>query len=546
MSETLEVPRARDASAAQGERASSPGLAPRRGGVSFSRARSLLAVAALVAAVVAASLAWVAAAPVGSSPDEDFHLGAMWCPPPVDKTGCQISTKDGEKAVMVPQSLAKDNVTCYAFERNGSAQCSLAASDDLLAPTLRWDDGNYPWGYYQFAHLFVQHSTNRAVLALRACNTALAIGLLGAIIALADSSLRRAIAVAVTVAWLPMGFYFVTSMNPSSWAMTGTFAFAAGLLAATRSRGRSRAGLVACALAGAVLACTSRGDSAFFLFVVTVALAFAVPLSKRILPEAALACVASVVGIWVMSRTNVAASHLGSGNALAGYSRKHVLWLNVEALPNYLRGFVGHVFGPGWNDVSYQGTVSYGASVVVVALLCWALRFPSWRRVLSSLVVAGAITGVPVVIGMRGHYSNVEVYQPRYMLPLFAVFLLMALAPSPACDKQGRVWGSEPFRVPTSVVGRSCVALVAAVWAITHARALYLVIERYAFGRTAHQMPIDLATRNLSEGYEWWWPGAAVGPMTVWVIGALAGLVAIALSALLWSRPLCAQRREDH
>nr|WP_315268828.1 DUF2142 domain-containing protein [uncultured Actinomyces sp.] len=496
-------------------------------------------------AVIAASLAWVVSSPVGSSPDEDFHVGSMWCPPPVDETGCQISTKDGEKAVMVPQSLAKEYVTCYAFDHDNSAQCALNASDEELAPTLRWDDGNYPWGYYQFAHLFVQHSTNRAVLALRAFNALLAIGLLGAIIALADSGLRRAISVALTVAWLPMGFYFIAGMNPSSWAMTGTFAFAAALLASTRSEGRRRVGLVACALAGAVLACTSRGDSAFFLFVITVALAFAVPLSRRIVPEACLACVASAVGIWVMSRTNVAASHLASGSNVSGESWWHIMYLNVCALPDYLRGFVGYLFGPGWNDVSYQGTVSSGASLVVVALLAWSLRSLSWRRVLSAFVVAGAITGVPVVIGMRGHFSNVEVYQPRYMLPLFAVFLLMLLAPSPARDEGGRSLGSRPFRVPQGVAGRVGTGLVAAVWALTNARALYLVIERYAFGHTAHGMPIDLSTRNLSDGNEWWWPNAPVGPMAVWVVGALAGFVAIALAAYLWGG-VARERLQDH
>lgn len=416
--------------------------------------RTLVAVLILVAAVVAASLAWVVASPVGSSPDEDFHVGSMWCPPPVDKTGCQISTKDGEKAVMVPQSLAKEYVTCYAFDHDNSALCALNASDEELAPTLRWDDGNYPWGYYQFAHLFVQRSTSHAVLALRTVNTLLAIGLIGAIIALADSGLKRAISVGVTVAWLPMGVYFVAGMNPSSWAMTGTFAFAAGLLAATRSAGPRRVGLIACALAGAVLACTSRGDSAFFLFVVTVALAFAVPLSRRIIPEATLACVASVVGIWVMARTNVAASHLGSGNELAEYSLKHIAWLNVSSLPNYLRGFVGHLLGPGWNDVSYQGTVSYGASVVVIAVLCWSLRSLSWRKALSAITVAGAITGVPVVIGLRGHFNNVLTYQPRYMLPLFAVFLLMLLAPSPHVrTMRGGAWAARNSDSPPASLG---------------------------------------------------------------------------------------------
>ncbi len=499
--------------------------------------RTLVAVLILVAAVIAASLAWVVASPVGSSPDEDFHVGAMWCPPPVDETGCQISTKDGEKAVMVPQSLAEEYVTCYAFDHDNSALCTLNASDEELVPTLRWDDGNYPWGYYQFAHLFVQRSTSHAVLALRTVNTLLAIGLIGAIIALADSGLRRAISVAVTVAWLPMGFYFVASMNPSSWAMTGTCAFAAGLLAATRSVGPRRAGLIACALAGAVLACTSRGDSAFFIFVVTVALAFAVPLSRRIIPEAILACVASVVGIWVMARTNVAASYLGASNELVEYSLTHIAWLNVSSLPKYLSGFVGYLMGPGWNDVSYRGSVSYGASVVVAAALCWSLRSLSRRKALSAITVAGAITGVPVVIGLRGHFNNVLTYQPRYMLPLFVVFALMLLAPSPArADNEGRPAGSEAFRLPRSIAGRVGTGLVAALWALTNARALYLVIERYAFGRTQHGYPFDLATRNLSAGNEWWWPTAPIGPMAVWILGAVAGAIAIGLAVFLWQR----------
>ena len=504
---------------------------------SASQRRTFVAALILVAAAIVASLAWVVASPVGSSPDEDFHVGSMWCPPPVDETGCQISTKDGEKAVMVPQSLAKEYVTCYAFDHNNSAQCALNASDEELAPTLRWDDGNYPWGYYQFAHLFVQHSTSHAVLALRTVNTLLAIGLIGAIIALADSGLKRAISVAVTVAWLPMGFYFVAGMNPSSWAMTGTFVFAAGLLAATRSVGSHRVGLIACAVAGAVMACTSRGDSAFFLFVITVALAFAVPLSKRIIPEAVVACAASVIGVRVMSSTNVSANLATAQEGVVTAGRREILMQNLDALPNYLRGFVGHLLGPGWNDVSYQGTVSYGASVVVVAVLCWSLRSLSWRKALSAITVAGAITGVPVVIGLRGHFNNVLTYQPRYMLPLFAVFLLMLLAPSPArADEAGLRVGSAAFRVPTSIVGRVGTGLVAALWALTNARALYLVIERYAFGRTAHAMPIDLSTRNLSAGNEWWWPTAPIGPMAAWILGSVAGAIAIGLAVVLWQR----------
>ena len=139
------------------------------------------------------------------------------------------------------------------------------------------------------------------------------------------------------------------------------------------------------------------------------------------------------------------------------------------------------------------------------------------------------------MIGLRGDFNNVLTYQPRYMLPLFAVFMLMLLAPSPArADDEGRPAGSEAFRLPTSIAGRVATGLVAALWALTNARALYLVIERYAFGRTQHGYPIDLATRNLSAGNEWWWPTAPIGPMTLWILGALTGAIAIGLAVFLW------------
>ena len=162
-----------------------------------------------------------------------------------------------------PQSLEKKNVTCYAFDHNNSAACTLAFSDEAPGATLRWDDGNYPWGYYQFQHLLVGSDTARSVLAMRLVNTMIALALMGAILLLADAALRLRQGVALVTGWVPMGLYFVTSLNPSSWALTGTLAFTAGLLGASRSSGWRRWGLDACAAAGAVLACTSRGDSAF-------------------------------------------------------------------------------------------------------------------------------------------------------------------------------------------------------------------------------------------------------------------------------------------
>ena len=80
---------------------------PAHGVPTRPQSRLIATVIILIVAVITASLAWVVSAPVGSSPDEDFHVGAMWCPPPIEDSGCQITLKDGKKAVVVPQTGAK-------------------------------------------------------------------------------------------------------------------------------------------------------------------------------------------------------------------------------------------------------------------------------------------------------------------------------------------------------------------------------------------------------------------------------------------------------
>ena len=562
-----ETPRGTVVGPAAADQAEAPAgdgaAAPAPGTDSRPSARRAWVLPALIALLVAMTgISWAVSSPVGGSPDDDYHLGAIWCPPPVDSTGCRITTIDGKKAVGVPQSLEKKNVTCYAFDHNNSAACTLAFSDEAPGATLRWDDGNYPWGYYQFQHLLVGSDTARSVLAMRLVNTMIALALMGAILLLADAALRLSLGVALVTGWVPMGLYFVTSLNPSSWALTGTLAFTAGLLGASRSSGWRRWGLDACAAAGAVLACTSRGDSAFYMLVCTVALAFAVPWSRALVREAALAVMASGAGTWIMAHTKVAGLNLAGEVEDNGLSTLSIAWMNIKALPDYLKGFTGHGIGPGWNDVSYGGTVERLAGLVVMVVLIVGAWRMSWRRFLSTGAVMGAICGVPVVIGIRGHFSNVEFYQPRYMLPLFAVAVLLWITPARAeggrsrlapsggahgADEAGTAHASSPSPAQAPGGGASLrirfgdrpddwfdrfvrfgTPVAAALVAFMHSYALYLVLERYTMGRTPHAMPFDLGMQNLNAVHEWWWPWAPIGPMTVWAVGALAFAGALA------------------
>lgn len=53
--------------------------------------RRVVSVVVGVLAALLAGLAWAASSPPGSSPDEDFHLASIWCPPPVESSGCELT-----------------------------------------------------------------------------------------------------------------------------------------------------------------------------------------------------------------------------------------------------------------------------------------------------------------------------------------------------------------------------------------------------------------------------------------------------------------------
>jgi len=69
----------------------------------FHRGRAACVV--LVFAVLIVGAAWVVSSPVAGSPDDDYHLGSIWCPRPVASSGCQTRVVDGVTEVMVPEAV---------------------------------------------------------------------------------------------------------------------------------------------------------------------------------------------------------------------------------------------------------------------------------------------------------------------------------------------------------------------------------------------------------------------------------------------------------
>lgn len=478
--------------------------------------RGQAACVVLVFAVLIVGAAWVVSSPVAGSPDDDYHLGSIWCPRPVASSGCQTRVVDGVTEVMVPEAVGRP--VCYAFVFDRSAACRLSLSDDRSSYSRRYDDGNYPTGYYRFHHLLVGHDVERSVLIMRGVNVLIAVALLGAIAYFMPVRLREGVAMALLASWIPMGIYFVASNNPSSWAITGVFAYALGLYASVRSEGGRQWVLLGLGLLGAVLAFASRADSSFYVFVVSLAVLAGVRWRRGLIPHAVVAAAASVVGIINMSG-------LGQTSALGGARDEGIPWRtrlyrNLMEIPGYFAGFYGQGRGRGmgWLDIPLDGPAAVLAVGLAGAAVFAGARAMSWRRAASMTIMLGAMAGIPVVIGMTGSFRVWE-YQSRYVLPLLAVTFLVWLVID---DRR-------------TLLSRGQTVLFVLLSTTVHAIALHTLIQRYVSAIGAD--PGDRIF-SLNARVTWWW-SIPISPMGVWLVGVLAYLGAVSTTMCL------ARRRTD-
>lgn len=477
------------------------------------RGGQAVTVAVLGVMLMTTGLSWVIASPVGGSPDDDYHLGSIWCPPPVSSSGCETTVVDGEVRILVPERVSEP-ARCYAFRKDVSASCQGELADNEPAFSRRYDAGNYPYGYYQFHHLLVGDSVSRSVLLMRAVNLTIAVVLLSVIGALLPRAARGAYLLAVAVSWVPMGVYFIASNNPSSWSLSGALTYGSGLYGSLHSQGRRRLSLLALSAAGAVLCWTSRGDAAFFVLVISLAVAMTAPLARTSLLPGVVAALASTIGVLIMRSTGQAGNVTGGDEAFPDLTTWQRTQLAVTSLLDYVGGFWGRRWGLGWFDVPLDGPVVIMALGLAGTALFIGARRMSVRKVLSVTVVLGAMLGIPVWIAIQNAWPYVYQYQPRYMLPLLTVFFMLWLLGS----------------VRAAAFSRSQVLLLLGTSALTHSLALHVVLQRYTRGLGDFRFSI---ISNLNFMPQWWWPNLPVGPGTLWHLASVAYLLALLCTLVL-------------
>lgn len=456
-------------------------------------------------AIFCSGLGWVLASPLGGSPDEDFHMGSIWCPRPAGES-CDTKVIDGVEEILVPEAIA-NSATCHAFHPENSAACTQGFSNDTDAYSDRYDTGNYPKEYYRFQHLFVGESVIKSVLIMRALNLMFAVVLFALVCKLLSPRYRASYLFAMLVSWIPMGVYYIASINPSSWSITGAYVFAGGLFASlTSTKSRTRYFSLALAFIGATLCCFSRGDSAAFIFVISVAMLLGVPWRNWKLVHKVFALLTSMWGLYVMFGGGQASIVANSEDT----SQRSIFEIAIRSMlqfPDYLAAFYGRGRGPGWFDTNLDtGPIAIVAVGIGAAALVIALRRMTWRKFLAMTAIAGAIFGMPFLTTVQGVQPEFVMYQPRYMLPLLAVFFFMAFALEDDNEPLLTLW--QKIFVYFALVGAYSLALKRVLW-------------RYVSGL---DKPEPLFNINFDN--EWWWD-ISVSPLEVWIGSTLAVIVAV-------------------
>ena len=501
---------------------------------------------ALMAATSALVLGgWLASAPTGASPDDDYHLTSIWCSHGFAEGVC-LPNPSGpwDRQTFVPFPVA--SMSCTAYDATVSAACQeevLARDPRQLTLGIGGNVGGERAGlYYWVMHVFVSDDHPRAFASIRIANAVLALALVAATMGLAAPALRRTVALTWLVGMLPLGLFLVTSVNTSAWGLAGLgTAWANALTAVAPGRRWRRAAAAGLAVLGAVIALGARTEAlAHLLLAVPVVLLLrraVVPparsVRRRWSARAAVgAAAAGLAGIAaaasLLPTPGYLATLLGAvGEGVAEVDERGFgdPWLAVLLeVPQLWAGGLGDRWGLGWLDTPMPSLTSVATVGTFAALVALGLRGAVRARGAAVGVALAGLVALPAVSLLAAGLVVGEQFQPRHYLPA----LLLLLGAATLADRAG----------PGLVVGPGARATLTATLAVANAAALHVNIRRYSAGLT------QARAWDLDAGAEWWWP-ALPAPMTVWIVASLAFAVLAWLVVGLFAATATAERTAE-
>lgn len=473
------------------------------------RSRFRLIYLAPVLALIALT-AWAVGTPMGSSPDDDFHLVSTWCSSASPAAHCTEGTAPSNRRV--PEALLTS--ICYQASPGVSAACQLKTNfnPNKTVITARGNFvGGYPPLFYDFMGLFVSPNILESVILMRLVSVVLFVGLTTALFLLLPRSRRPTLIWGWIATTVPLGLFIIASNNPSSWAVIGVGSSWLALLGWFETAGLRKICLGVVFALSVLMAAGARGDGAIYASLgIAVVIFLAFKRSRLFL----LSCVLPVLMVGICIYFFISAQQVISGlNGFGGpnspdvpgatRSLSYLIFYNLLNIPMLWAGVFGS-FGLGWLDVAMPKLVLYGAVGSFITVAAVGFGRLTMRKALVLGVVALSLIVVPVLVLTRGSDVVGEEVQPRYILPLIVLF--------------GGLLVLQTGRRAVQFT-RGQVILITATLAVIQAVALQTTMRRYISG-------FGFGGLNLNSGIKWWWD-SPISPMVVLIVGSLcyAGLI---------------------
>lgn len=466
---------------------------------SSRRRRNLIFLAPVFALI--ALILWAVATPIGSSPDDDFHLASTWCALG-DRPGLCESVPGHPEERAIPKGVAQ--VLCNDLYPSQLVKCDVdpRQSPTELIPTERGNfAGTYPPVYYAVMGVFASPQYAVSAMVMRIVNAVLFVGLTSLLFWLLTPSRRRTLAWTWAIGIVPLGVSLISSNNPSSWAIIAGGSLWIAVLGWFEASGRRAIGLGVLSVVFAVMGAGARADSAIYTVLgAALAVILAVNRTKTFWLKAILPAALAVIAVlfYIGANQRVGTSGLtGSHDTTAPLMTAQYLWNYVLELPQLWAGSLG-TWPIGWLDIPMPALVSVAAVGVFGAVTFSGLRSSSPRKLIGLGFALLMLIAVPSWVLLRSTALVGQEVQPRYVLPLLLMFAGVALL-----EANRRISFSR-LQIGVAVLALS----------IANAAALHVTIARYVTGLSV----IDV---NLNHDVHWWW-GGPISPMVVWVLGVLA------------------------
>lgn len=461
-----------------------------------------------MSAVIALS-AWAISSPVGSSPDDNFHLSSIWCAQG-DRDGLCESVPNSPKEKKV--SYVAWHAACFNSDSDAPSICSDVVeshSGEMAISNHGNFTGLYPGGFYGFLSIIASENVANSSLLIRMVNTFLFVLLAFSVYLLLPLTLKKPLAGSLLFTMVPLGIFLIPSTNPSSWAITAISLYWVSLMGFLLSEGKTKICLATTSLLLALVGASARADTALMIIMMTAITLFIVwgNISKtNLLWQLSVPLVVAVFAICMFGfsgQASVTVDGLDPNNSNSLFSGVGLAVVNIVQVPELWFGALG-TYNLGWLDTPLPALVPVFSITAFVGLLFWGLgevssKNKQTQKINVALIIIGlSLWAYPTYVLFKSGAIAGSYFQPRYLLPLMTVLLGFAFL----------------RKVDSQQLSQLQVTFLFLCVSVSNSLALYTNLKRYTQGLGSSEW-------NLDQDTSWWWH-VPIGPMLVWALGTIA------------------------